>query len=219
MLQLNHKKFANVFCGWSLLMAFLGSKISLFAFQFFLIFNSLKSSVKILWRSVEKRTKENEWLSMVHLPIYFLESMSGSLNVSKQIYSFVWVSFLIASSIPQSHMFVLSSFDIFQFTSSDWKYFPLSKGPSLYYVRTYGWVGRWVVKKMAIMKWKCPYLGGWVVQKSLKIPLRSIKMAPNWFIFLFLIGLFCFFQIDIFPFPFSNFLYVISKIRYSLAVM
>ena len=26
---------------------------------------------------------------------------------------------------------------------------------------------------------KCPYLGGWVVQKSLKTPLRNIKMAPN----------------------------------------
>ena len=110
MLQLNHKKFANVFCGWSLLMAFLGSKISLFAFQFFLIFNSLKSSVKILWRSVEKRTKENEWLSMVHLPIYFLEYMSGSLNVSEQIYSFVWVSFLIANSISQSQMIVFVLF-------------------------------------------------------------------------------------------------------------
>ena len=43
---------------------------------------------------------------MVHLPIYFLESMSGSLNVSKQIYSFVWVSFLIANSISQSQMIV-----------------------------------------------------------------------------------------------------------------
>ena len=93
-------------------MAFLGSKISLFAFQFFLIFNSLKSSVKILWRSVEKRTKENEWLSMVHLPIYFLESMSGSLNVSKQIYSFVWVSFLIASSMSQSLTFLNSEAQI-----------------------------------------------------------------------------------------------------------
>ena len=30
---------------------------------------------------------------------------------------------------------------------------------------------------------KCPYVGGWVVQKSLKTPLRNIKMAPyldNW---------------------------------------
>ena len=36
----------------------------------------------------------------------FLESMSGSLNVSKQVYSFVSVSFLMASSISQSHMFV-----------------------------------------------------------------------------------------------------------------
>ena len=26
---------------------------------------------------------------------------------------------------------------------------------------------------------KCPYVGGWVVQKSLKTPLRNIKMAPN----------------------------------------
>ena len=26
---------------------------------------------------------------------------------------------------------------------------------------------------------KCPYVGGWVVQKSLKAPLRNIKMAPN----------------------------------------
>ena len=25
---------------------------------------------------------------------------------------------------------------------------------------------------------KCPYVGGWVVQKSLKTPLRNIKMAP-----------------------------------------
>ena len=25
---------------------------------------------------------------------------------------------------------------------------------------------------------KCPYLGGWVVQKSLKTPLRNIEMAP-----------------------------------------
>ena len=25
---------------------------------------------------------------------------------------------------------------------------------------------------------KCPYIGGWVVQKSLKTPLRNIKMAP-----------------------------------------
>ena len=25
---------------------------------------------------------------------------------------------------------------------------------------------------------KSPYLGGWVVQKSLKTPLRNIKMAP-----------------------------------------
>ena len=28
------------------------------------------------------------------------------------------------------------------------------------------------------MLWKCPYIGGWVVQKSLKTPLRNIKMAP-----------------------------------------
>ena len=27
---------------------------------------------------------------------------------------------------------------------------------------------------------KCPYLGGWVVQKSLKTPLRNIKMAPKY---------------------------------------
>ena len=26
---------------------------------------------------------------------------------------------------------------------------------------------------------KCPYIGGWVVQKSLKTPLRIIVMAPN----------------------------------------
>ena len=26
---------------------------------------------------------------------------------------------------------------------------------------------------------KCPYVGGWVVQKSLKTPLRNIKLAPN----------------------------------------
>ena len=25
---------------------------------------------------------------------------------------------------------------------------------------------------------KCPHVGGWVVQKSLKTPLRNIKMAP-----------------------------------------
>ena len=25
---------------------------------------------------------------------------------------------------------------------------------------------------------KCPYVGGWVLQKSLKTPLRNIKMAP-----------------------------------------
>ena len=25
---------------------------------------------------------------------------------------------------------------------------------------------------------KCPYIGEWVVQKSLKTPLRNIKMAP-----------------------------------------
>ena len=25
---------------------------------------------------------------------------------------------------------------------------------------------------------KCPYVGGWVVQKCLKTPLRNIKMAP-----------------------------------------
>ena len=95
-------------------MAFLGLMISLILFCSW-IFNSLKSSVKILWRRVEKRTKENEWLSMVHLPIYFLESMSGSLNVSKQIYSFVWVSFLITSSISQSQMFafVLLLFNLF----------------------------------------------------------------------------------------------------------
>ena len=29
------------------------------------------------------------------------------------------------------------------------------------------------------MYWKCPYVGGWVVQKRLKTPLRNIKMAPN----------------------------------------
>ena len=29
------------------------------------------------------------------------------------------------------------------------------------------------------MQRKCPYVGGWVVQKSLKTPLRNIKMAPN----------------------------------------
>ena len=47
---------------------------------------------------------------MVHLPIYFLEYMSGSLNVSEQIYSFVWVSFLIANSISQSQMIVFVLF-------------------------------------------------------------------------------------------------------------
>ena len=94
------EKFANIFFGFSLLMAFLGLTFCNW------IFNSLKSTVNILWRSVEKRTKENEWLSMVHLPIYFLESTSGSLHVSKQIYSFVWVSFLIASSLSQSYKFV-----------------------------------------------------------------------------------------------------------------
>ena len=26
---------------------------------------------------------------------------------------------------------------------------------------------------------KCPYVGGWVAQKSLKTPLRNIKMAPD----------------------------------------
>ena len=26
---------------------------------------------------------------------------------------------------------------------------------------------------------KCPYVGGWVVQKSLKTPLRNMKMAPH----------------------------------------
>ena len=26
---------------------------------------------------------------------------------------------------------------------------------------------------------KCPYVGGWVVQKSLKTPLHDIKMAPK----------------------------------------
>ena len=26
---------------------------------------------------------------------------------------------------------------------------------------------------------KCPYVGGWVVLKRLKTPLRNIKMAPN----------------------------------------
>ena len=26
---------------------------------------------------------------------------------------------------------------------------------------------------------KCPYVGGWVVHKSFKTPLRNIKMAPN----------------------------------------
>ena len=26
---------------------------------------------------------------------------------------------------------------------------------------------------------KCPYVGGWVVRKSLKTPLCNIKMAPN----------------------------------------
>ena len=28
---------------------------------------------------------------------------------------------------------------------------------------------------------KCPYVGGWVVHKSLKTTLRDIKMAPNAF--------------------------------------
>ena len=29
---------------------------------------------------------------------------------------------------------------------------------------------------------KCPYVGGWVVQKSLKTPLRNIRMAPNYLV-------------------------------------
>ena len=29
-----------------------------------------------------------------------------------------------------------------------------------------------------LMEWKCPYVGGWAVKKSLKTPLRNIKMAP-----------------------------------------
>ena len=29
------------------------------------------------------------------------------------------------------------------------------------------------------MKRKCPYVGEWVVQKSLKIPLRNIKIATK----------------------------------------
>ena len=29
---------------------------------------------------------------------------------------------------------------------------------------------------------KCPYVGGWVVRKSLKTPLRNIKMAPKLYI-------------------------------------
>ena len=28
------------------------------------------------------------------------------------------------------------------------------------------------------MSWKCPYIGGWVVLKSPKTPLRNIKMVP-----------------------------------------
>ena len=40
----------------------------------------------------------------------------------------------------------------------------------------------WVVQKMAIFPYLCSEnfltLGGWVVQKSLKTPLRNIKMAP-----------------------------------------
>ena len=48
----------------------------------------------------------------------------------------------------------------------------LGKGPSLNHVRTWGWL----VQKMAIFPYfilqKFPYVGGWVVQKSLETPLR-----------------------------------------------
>ena len=52
------------------------------------------------------------------------------------------------------------------------------KGPFLYYVRTYGWVGvpeNCNFPLLYVVKYPC--VGGWVVQKSLKTPLRNIKMA------------------------------------------
>ena len=41
-----------------------------------------------------------------------------------------------------------------------------------------GWSRKWQFS-LTLCSEKCPYVGGWVVQKSLKTPLRNIKMAPN----------------------------------------
>ena len=42
-----------------------------------------------------------------------------------------------------------------------------------------GWSRKWQFSLTLVSEIVLMYLGGWVVQKSLKTPLRNIKMGPN----------------------------------------
>ena len=56
----------------------------------------------------------------------------------------------------------------------------IDTGPFLYYVRIKGWVDGPENSNFPLLYVvKSPYVGGWVVQKSLKTPLRNTKMAPS----------------------------------------
>ena len=56
----------------------------------------------------------------------------------------------------------------------------VTKGPPLYYVlKDIGVGGPEKGNFSFLYVVKIPYVGGWVVQKSLKTPLRNIKMSPN----------------------------------------